>query len=67
MIDAITMNKFTQELYSIRLAYTIGVFSREYALNKFRNLYARTFGVFSAIYNEMNMFNIEECFEEEED
>lgn len=56
------MQKFAQELYSIRLAYTIGVFSKEYARNKFRNLYAHTFGVFSGIYREMFVCNFEEYF-----
>lgn len=34
-------DKFSQELYSIRLAYNIGVFSKKYA---------RTFGGASGIY-----------------
>ena len=65
MYDATTMIKFKQELDSIRLAYTIGVFSKQYARNKFRNLYAYTFGIFSGIYREMSFGNFEECFEED--
>ena len=62
MIDTTVRNRFEQELYSIRLAYTIGMFSKKYALNKFRNLYAKTFGVISAIYNEMSYNNFEDVF-----
>ena len=65
MYDATTMIKFKQELDSIRLAYTIGVFSKQYARNKFRNLYAYTFGILSGIYREMSFGNFEECFEED--
>lgn len=64
-MNATTMIKFKQELDSIRFAYVIGVFSKEYARNKFRNLYAYTFGVFSGIYREMAFGDFEECFEEE--
>ena len=64
MYNTTTMIKFKQELDSICLAYTIGVFSKQYARNKFRNLYAYTFGVFSGIYREMSLCNFEECFEE---
>lgn len=56
------MKKFQQELHSIKLAYKIGVFSKEYARNKFAILYARTFGVYSGIYREMALVNFEECF-----
>ena len=66
MYDRIAMQKFKQDLYSIRLAYTIGVFSYEYARNKFAILYANTFGVYSAIYREMILSNFAPCFEEEE-
>ena len=38
------MQKFRQNLESIKLAYNIGVFSKEYARNKFARLYAETFG-----------------------
>ena len=55
-------DKFTQELYSIRLAYNIGVFSKEYARNKFALLYANTFGGVSGIYREMALCDFEECF-----
>lgn len=54
--------KFKQNLDSIRLAYNIGVFSKEYARNKFAHLYAETFGIFSGIYREMNLCDFEECF-----
>ena len=57
-------DKFRQELYSIRLAYKIGVFSKEYARNKFAILYAKTFGAYSGICREMALGNYEECFEE---
>jgi len=65
MYDAIAMKKFRENLYSIRLAYKIGVFSYEYARNKFAHLYANTFGVFSDIYREMMLSNWQPCFEEE--
>ena len=55
-------DKFSQELYSIRLAYNIGVFSKKYARNKFARLYAETFGVASGIYREMALGDFEECF-----
>ena len=56
------MSKFKQNLCSIKLAYKIGVFSREYARNKFAHLYAETFGTFSDIYREMVLCDFEECF-----
>ena len=55
-------DKFSQELYSIRLAYNIGVFSKKYARNKFARLYAETFGGNSGIYREMRLGDFEECF-----
>ena len=64
MYNTTTMIKFKQNLDSIRLAYNIGVFSKEYAKNKFRLLYAYTFGVYSGIYREMMFGDFEECFEE---
>lgn len=54
--------KFQQDKYSIRLAYEIGVFSKEYAKRKFAILYADAFGVFSGIYMEMSLGNFKECF-----
>lgn len=57
------MDKFKQDLESIRLAYSIGVFSREYARNKFALLYANTFGAASGIYMEMCLSDFEPCFE----
>ena len=57
------MQKFNRDLESIRLAYKTGVFSKEYARNKFARLYAETFGVFSGIYREMLLCDFEECFE----
>ena len=56
------MQKFRQNLESIKLAYNIGVFSKKYARNKFALLYARTFGVASGIYREMELCDFEECF-----
>ena len=56
------MQKFRQNLESIKLAYNIGVFSKEYARNKFARLYAETFGGNSGIYREMSLCNFEECF-----
>lgn len=61
------MKKFRQKLESIKLAYNIGVFSKEYARNKFANLYAETFGVCSGIYREMRLGDFEECFMSEEE
>lgn len=54
--------KFWQDKYSIRLAYEIGVFSKEYAIHKFAKLYADTFGIFSGIYRELSLGEFEECF-----
>lgn len=56
------MQKFRQNLESIKLAYNIGVFSKEYARNKFAHLYAETFGVCSSVYREMMLCDFEECF-----
>lgn len=56
------MQKFRQNLESIKLAYNIGVFSKAYARNKFARLYAETFGVASGIYREMALCDFEECF-----
>ena len=56
------MQKFRQNLESIRLAYNIGVFSKEYARNKFAILYAETFGGCSGIYRGMRLGDFEECF-----
>lgn len=56
------MLKFKQNLESIKLAYNIGVFSKEYARNQFAHLYAETFGVFFGIYREMAICDFEECF-----
>lgn len=56
------MKKFQQEWNSINLAYKIGVFSKEYARNKYAILYAKTFGVASGIYRELALVNFEECF-----
>ena len=62
MYDYENMRKFCQNRDSIKLAYTIGVFSKEYARNKFARLYAETFGAFSAIYRELVLCDFEECF-----
>lgn len=64
MLNKEEMRKFQQDLYSIRLAWQIGVFSYEYARNKFARLYAQTFGVFSGIYREMMFSDFAPCFEE---
>ena len=64
MYDKKVMLKFRQDMHSIKLAYKIGVFSYEYAKNKFRRLYAETFGVFSGIYYEMALGDWQECFED---
>ena len=55
-------DKFYKELYSIRLAYNIGVFSKEYARNKFALLQARTFGGAFVIYREIALCDFEEWF-----
>ena len=62
MYYGIDMKKFRQDFDSIKLAYSIGVFSKEYAKNKFRNLYAQTFGVCTGIYREMCLGDWEEPF-----
>ena len=56
------MQKFRQNLESIRLAYNIGVFSKKYARNKFARLYAETFCGASGIYMAMSLCDFEECF-----
>lgn len=61
MLTPIEKKIFSQNLHSIKLAYRIGVFSKEYAINKISRLYAQTFGVCSAIYQEMTLDNWEEC------
>lgn len=61
MYDTATMIKFSQNLDSIKLAYKIGVFSHQYAINKIALLYANTFGIYSGIYREMAINNFEEC------
>ena len=61
MLTPIEQTKFLQSKYSIQFAYSIGVFSESYAKLRMRDLYARTFGVFSAIYREMLFCNFTEC------
>lgn len=61
MLTPVEQKKFLQNLHSIKLAYSIGVFSENYARMRMRDLYARTFGVFSGIYREMSFCNFEEC------
>lgn len=61
MLTPIEQTKFLQSKYSIQFAYSIGVFSESYAKLRMRDLYARTFGVFSAIYREMLFCNFAEC------
>ena len=56
------MHVFKQNLESIKFAYNIGVFSKEYARNKFARLYAEIFGSNSSIYREMALGDFEECF-----
>ena len=61
MLTPIEQTKFLQSKYSIQFAYYIGVLSESYAKLRMRDLYARTFGVFSAIYREMLFCNFSEC------
>lgn len=61
MLTPVEQKKFTENLYSIRFAYSIGVFSESYAKKRMRDLYAITFGVFSGIYREMAFGDWEEC------
>ena len=61
MFTPVEQKKFTENLYSIKLAYSIGVFSESYAKKRMRDLYAITFGVFSGIYREMSLGDWEEC------
>lgn len=44
--------KFCQSAHSVKLAYKIGVFDREYAMNKLAILYATFFGCFTGSYRE---------------
>lgn len=59
--DKKAMLKFKQDYESIKLAYRIGVFSYKYAINKIRILYAKTFGVYSGIYQELALCDFEQC------
>ena len=61
MLTPSEQKKFLQSKHSIRLAYSIGVFSESYAKKRMRDLYAITFGVFSGIYREMAFCDFVEC------
>lgn len=62
MLTKTEQKAFLQAKHSIRLAYSIGVFSEDYAKKRMRDLYARTFGTFSGIYREMVFGDWKECF-----
>lgn len=47
---------------SVVSAYNAGVFSKEYAVNKLRNLCASYYGVYSGIFYELSMTDFEEIF-----
>ena len=53
---------FEEKIDTIRKQYRRGMRTREEAVAGFAQVYAETFGLFTAIYNEMVLCNFEECF-----
>lgn len=62
MLTLEEQTRFYNEQHSIRTQYNNGAITRENAKEKFANLYAITFGCFTAIYEEMILTDFEECF-----
>lgn len=53
---------FEEKIDIIRKQYRRGMRTREEAVAGFAQVYAETFGLFTAIYNEMVLCDFEECF-----
>lgn len=53
---------FEEKINTIRKQYRRGMRTREEAVAGFAQVYAETFGLFTAIYNEMVLCDFEECF-----
>lgn len=53
---------FEEKIDTIRKQYRRGMRTREEAVAGFAQVYAETFGVYSAIYTEMVLCDFEECF-----
>lgn len=53
---------FEEKISTIRKQYRRGMRTREEAVAGFAQVYAETFGLFTAIYNEMVLCDFEECF-----
>ena len=62
MLTLKEQTRFYEEQLTIRTEYNNGIITRENAKEKFANLYAITFGCFTAIYEEMILTDFEECF-----
>ena len=56
------MMTFEEKINTIRKQYRRGMKTREEAVAGFAQVYAETFGLFTAIYNEMVLCDFEECF-----
>lgn len=53
---------FEEKINTIREQYRKGMRTKEEAVSGFAQVYAETFGMFTAIYNEMVLCDFEECF-----
>lgn len=62
MIDFEEKRIFEEKIDTIRKQYRRGMRTREEAVAGFAQVYAETFGLFTAIYNEMVLCDFEECF-----
>lgn len=56
------MQELKQQIEAIRSQYRRGLRTEEEAIQGFADVYAETFGMYSAIYQEMKLCNFEECF-----
>lgn len=62
MMDFDEKRIFEEKIDTIRKQYRRGMRTREEAVAGFAQVYAETFGLFTAIYNEMVLCDFEECF-----
>ena len=62
MMDFEEKRIFEEKIDTIRKQYRRGMRTREEAVAGFAQVYAETFGLFTAIYNEMVLCDFEECF-----
>ena len=62
MMDFEEKRIFEEKIDTIRKQYRRGMRTREEAVAGFAQVYAETFGVYSAIYTEMALCDFEECF-----